>query len=54
MSSRYLDKQCPACGYTIAKIVFDAGVKPLATIAWAESEKQAKSAVISPRIYSVS
>ena len=43
MSSRYLDKQCPACGYTIAKMVFDAGVKPLATIAWAESEAEAKS-----------
>ena len=42
MSSRYLDKQCPACGYTIAKMIFDAGVKPLATIAWAESEEEAK------------
>ncbi|ABM77035.1 class I SAM-dependent methyltransferase [Prochlorococcus marinus] len=42
MSGRYLDKQCPACGYTIAKMVFDAGVKPLATIAWAESEEEAK------------
>jgi len=43
VSSRYLDKQCPACGYTIAKMVFDAGVKPLATIAWAESAAEAKS-----------
>ena len=43
MSSQYLDKQCPACGYTIAKMVFDAGVKPLATIAWAESKEEAKS-----------
>ena len=42
MSSQYLDKQCPACGYTIAKMIFDAGVKPLATIAWAESEEEAK------------
>ena len=42
MSSRYLDKQCPACGYTIAKVVFDAGVKPLATIAWAESKEEAR------------
>ena len=42
MSSQYLDMQCPACGYTIAKMVFDAGVKPLATIAWAESEEEAK------------
>ena len=44
MSSRYLDKQCPACGYTIAKTIFDAGVKPLATIVWAESEAKAKKA----------
>jgi hypothetical protein len=43
MTSRYLEKQCPACGYTIAKVIFDAGVKPLAMIAWAESEEEAKS-----------
>ena len=43
MSIRYLDKQCPACGYTMTKVVFDAGVKPLATIAWAESAEEAKA-----------
>lgn len=41
MTGRYLDKQCPVCGYTISKIIFDAGIKPLATIAWAESEQEA-------------
>jgi len=41
--SRYLDKQCPACGDTIAKMVFDAGVQPLATIAWAETGVEAKA-----------
>ena len=43
VNGRYLYKQCPACGYTISKMVFDAGVKPLATIAWAQSEGEAKS-----------
>ena len=43
MSRQFIDNECPACGYTIAKIVFDAGVKPLATIAWAESKEEAKS-----------
>jgi hypothetical protein len=43
MSSRYLDKQCPVCGYTLAKMVFDAGEKPLATIVWAESSDAAKA-----------
>ena len=43
MDRQYIDKQCPVCGYTIAKIVFDAGIKPLATIAWAESKEEAKS-----------
>ena len=42
VNSRFLDIQCPVCGYTIAKIVFDAGLKPLATIAWAESEEEAQ------------
>ncbi len=43
MTHRYLDKQCPACGYTITKVIFDAGVKPLATIVWAESEEEANT-----------
>jgi hypothetical protein len=42
MSNNFLGKQCPACGYTIAKMLFNAGVNPLATIAWAESEEAAK------------
>ena len=43
MNSKYLFKQCPACGYTVAKMVFDAGIKPLATIAWAETKSEAKA-----------
>ncbi len=43
MKSQYFYNQCPACGYTVAKMIFDAGIKPLATIAWAETETEAKA-----------
>ena len=43
MRNQFLDKQCPACGYTLSKKIFEAGVKPLATIAWAETQKEATS-----------
>ena len=43
MSRQYLEKQCPACGYTVSKMLFDAGINPLATIAWAQSECEAKA-----------
>lgn len=43
MRSDYLYNQCPACGYTVAKMIFDAGIKPLATIAWAETQLDAKA-----------
>ncbi len=43
MNQKYSYKTCPACGYTVAKIIFDAGIKPLATIAWAETKLEAKA-----------
>ena len=42
MKSQYIFKQCPVCGYSVAKMVFNAGVKPLATIAWAKTQTEAK------------
>ncbi len=41
MRRSYQCKQCPVCGYTLAVTIFKAGKKPLATIAWADSQKAA-------------
>jgi hypothetical protein len=41
MTSVYREKQCPVCGYTLAVTLFKAGKKPLATIAWSDSQEAA-------------
>jgi len=41
MTGIYHEKQCPVCGYTLAISLFKAGKKPLATIAWADSQEAA-------------
>ena len=43
MNHQYFYNKCPACGYSVAKKIFDAGIKPLATNVWAESELEAKA-----------
>ncbi len=37
----FVEKPCPVCGYQIARKVFDAGTKPLATNAWPQTRKEA-------------
>lgn len=41
MKIPYHDKQCPVCGHSPAVTIFNAGKKPLATIAWADSQEEA-------------
>ena len=43
MSHEFIKTQCPVCGYSVATTIYNAGIKPLALIAWETSAQAAKN-----------